>query len=209
MINMKVEFLLTGHLATYSNCYGILTDKAAIVVDPGKYCAEVKDFLDKNADKTRLILVTHAHYDHIGGALQLRNATGVKIAIGVNEEFALSDTAYNLSGRFTPAIPAFKADYTIENEEEFTVGDITVKAYETPGHTIGGMCYLIEDCLFSGDMLFYETVGRVDLPGGNLRDMKESLDRMMWLFEDDIKVYSGHGEMTTIGHERRCNPYLR
>ncbi len=206
---MKVEFLLEGHLATYSNCYGILTDKAAIVVDPGKYTLELKEFLANNSDKTRLILITHAHYDHIGGALQLRESTGVKIAIGKNEEFALSDKAFNLSGRFTPAIPAFNADYTIEDEEEFTVGDLAVKAFETPGHTVGGMCYLINDCLFSGDMLFYETVGRVDLPGGNISEMKESLDRMMWLFEDDIKVYSGHGEMTTIGHERTNNPYLR
>lgn len=206
---MKVEFLLTGHLATYSNCYGITTDKAAIVVDPGKYTLEIAQFLKNNANKTRLILITHAHYDHIGGALQLREEIGTKIAIGKNEEFALSDRAYNLSGRFTPAIPAFSADYTIEDEEEFTVGDITVKAYETPGHTIGGMCYLIDDCLFSGDMLFHETVGRVDLPGGNATDMKESLDRMMWLFDDDVKVYSGHGEVTTIGHERKHNPYLR
>ncbi len=206
---MKVEFLLTGYLASYSNCYGITTDKAAIIVDPGKYTPELKHFFTKNAGKTRLILITHAHYDHIGGALQLRQETGVKIAIGKNEEFALSDTAYNLSGSFTPAIPAFNADYTIDDEEEFTVGDITVTAYETPGHTVGGMCYLINDCLFSGDMLFYETVGRIDLPGGNIGDMKQSLDRMMWLFNDDITVYSGHGESTTIGHERKYNPYLR
>ncbi len=206
---MKVEFLLTGHLASYANCYGLLTDKAAIVVDPGKYTANIAEFLKNNSDKTRLILITHAHYDHIGGALQLRNETGVKIAIGKNEEFALSDCSYNLSGRFTPAIPAFNADYVIEDEEEFTVGDVTIKAYETPGHTIGGMCYHINDVLFSGDMLFYETVGRVDLPGGNAFEMQNSLDRMMWLFDDDVKVYSGHGEMTTIGHERKNNLYLR
>lgn len=206
---MKVEFLLKGHLATYSNCYGILTDKAAIVVDPGKYTVELRDFLTDNADKTRLILITHAHYDHIGGALKLRQETGVKIAIGKNEEFALSDKAFNLSGRFTPEIPPYNADYTIEDEEEFYVGDLFVKAFETPGHTVGGMCYLIEDCLFSGDMLFYKTIGRVDLPGGNVTDMKESLDRMMWLFDDETKVYSGHGEVTTIGHERKYNPYLR
>ncbi len=206
---MKVELLLKGHLATYSNCYGILTEKAAIVIDPGKYTTELVEFLNSNADKVRLILITHAHYDHIGGALQLRKSTGVKIAIGKNEEFALSDCAFNLSGRFTPAIPAFNADYTIEDEEEFTVGDITVKAYETPGHTVGGMCYLIDDCLFSGDMLFYQTVGRTDFPSGNLQEMKYSLDRIMWLFDDNVKVYSGHGEVTTIGHERKYNPYLR
>ncbi len=206
---MKVEILLKGHLATYSNCYGILTDKAAIVVDPGKYTAQIKDFLIQNADKVRLILITHAHYDHIGGALQLRQETGVKIAIGKNEEFALSDKSFNLSGRFTPLIPPFNADYTIEDEEQFAVGDVTVKAFETPGHTVGGMCYLMDNCLFSGDMLFYETIGRVDLPGGNINDMKQSLDRIMWLFEDNITVYSGHGEKTTIGHERKYNPYLR
>lgn len=206
---MKVDFLLTGHLATYSNCYGILTEKAAIVVDPGKYTLEIAQFLKDNAHKTRLILITHAHYDHIGGALQLRKETGVKIAIGKNEEFALSDRAFNLSGKFTPPIPAFNADYTIEDEEQFTVGDITVTAYETPGHTVGGMCYLIGDNLFSGDMLFSGTVGRIDLPGGNMSDMKESLDRIMWLFNDEIKVYSGHGQTTTIGYERKYNPYLR
>lgn len=206
---MEVKVLLKGHLATYSNCYGLLTDKAAIVIDPGKYTLELAQFLKSNADKTCLILITHAHYDHIGGALQLRKETGVKIAIGKKEEFALSDRAFNLSGRFTPPIPAHNADYTIEDEEEFSVGDITVKAFETPGHTVGGMCYLIGDNLFSGDMLFYETIGRVDLPGGNINDMKESLDRIMWLFDDEIRVYSGHGEVTTIGHERKNNPYLR
>ncbi len=206
---MKVELLLGGHLATYCNCYGISTDKAAIIVDPGKYTDELAAFLKNNVDKARLILLTHAHYDHIGGAEQLRQETGVKIAIGKNEEFALSDRAYNLSGRFTPIIPAFSADYTIDDEEAFTVGDINISSYETPGHTVGGMCYFMNDCLFSGDMLFLETVGRTDLPGGDMNEMKTSLDRLLWLFDDEVKVYSGHTKPTTIGHERKYNPYLR
>lgn len=206
---MKVEFLLQGYSALYANCYGITTEKAAIVIDPGKYTDDIAEFLKNNSDKTRIILITHAHYDHISGADRLRRETGVKIAIGKGDEPALSDCKLNLSGVYVPEIAPFNADYIIEDEEEFTVGDLTVKAYETPGHTKGGVCYLIGDCLFSGDILFYETVGRVDLPGGNMSDMKQSLDRLICLLNDDIKVYSGHGEVTTIGHERRHNMYLR
>ncbi len=208
-MNMKIELLLKDYLSGCSNCYGIVTDTAAVVIDPGTFNLDIVNFLKQNSDKARLILITHAHYDHIGGAKRLRDETGVKIAIGKNDEFALSDASFNLSAVFGTPIPCFNADYTIEDEEEFTVGDITVKAFETPGHTRGGMCYAVNDCLFSGDMLFYETVGRVDLPGGNACDMKQSLDRIMWLFDDSVKVYPGHGEATTIGHERKNNIYLR
>lgn len=206
---MKIEFLLKGHLITYSNCYGVLTEKAAVVIDPGKCTAEVERFLKSNADKERLILLTHAHYDHITGAPELRSKTGVKTAIGRNDEYALSDPKFNLSGKYTPKIEHFNADILLDDEEELNVGDLKIKAFETPGHTVGSMCYLINGSLFSGDTLFYETVGRVDLPGGNMADMKQSLDRIMWEFDDDVKVYSGHSEVTTIGHERRYNPYLR
>ncbi len=209
MNKVQVEFLLTGDMGSYCNCYGILGLNAAIVVDPGKCTDEMVGFLKDNADKKRLILITHAHFDHIAGAAELRRRTGVKIAIGQNDEFALSDRSYNLSGFFSPVVQPFNADYTIEDEEEFSVGDINVKAIETPGHTVGGMCYLMNDCLFSGDILFFETAGRTDFPGGSLSHMKESLDRLMWLLDDGVKVYSGHGEMTTIGHERVNNPFLR
>lgn len=206
---MQVELLINGDMGNYCNCYGILSDKTAIVVDPARCTDAVVRFLTDNSDKKRLILITHAHFDHIGGARELRRKTGVKIAVGANEAFALSDARYNLSALFGLPLVSFVADYTIEDVEEFTVGDITIKAIETPGHTVGSMCYLAGDCLFSGDTLFRETAGRTDFIGGSMEDMKFSLDRLMWMLDDDIKVYSGHGPTTTIGHERKFNPYLR
>lgn len=209
MINVQIKLLINGDMGSCSNCYGVLSDKAAIVIDPGACTNEVLGFLLQNIDKKCLILLTHAHFDHISGADELRRKTGVKIAIGEHEEFALRDKSYNLSGIISPPIAPFSADYTISDEEEFTVGDITVQAIETPGHTVGGMCYLIEDCIFSGDILFRGSAGRTDFKGGSIADMKQSLDRLMWTLDDEIKVYSGHGAATTIGHERSYNPYLR
>lgn len=205
---MEIKLLLQGHSIAYCNCYGILSDNAAIVVDPGKYSSAVAEFLKENAGKQRLILITHAHFDHIGGASRLREETGVKIAVCEDEAFALSDAKYNLSDRFRAGVEPFSADITLSDEQRFTVGDLTVTAMATPGHTAGSMSYLIDNTLFSGDTLFFETAGRTDLPGGDISEMKASLDRLMYMLDDSVVVYPGHGEHTTIGHERLYNPYL-
>lgn len=205
---MEIKLLLQGHSIAYCNCYGILSHNAAVIVDPGKYFPAAAEFLNSNADKQRMILITHAHFDHIGGANRLREETGVKIAICEDEAFALSDAKYNLSDRFHAGIEPFAPDITLSDEQRFTVGDLTVTAIKTPGHTSGSISYLIDDVLFSGDTLFFETVGRTDLPGSSVSDMKASLDRLMYMLDDSVVVYPGHGEHTTIGHERLCNPYL-
>ncbi len=202
---MKVERLPLGHIA--ANCYMISTDKSAIVIDCGIYSDFVYDFLEKNRDKERLILLTHMHFDHIGGAPKLREKTGVKIAVGKVDAPYLSDPEYNLSNRFHAHVEPFEADIVLSDNEEFTVGDITVKALQTSGHTKGGMCYLMEDKLFSGDTLFFETIGSTDFDGGNMRELINSIGRLLQL-GDNIKVYPGHGEATTIGHEKRYNMFL-
>lgn len=206
---MQIKLLINGDMGSCSNCYGVVSEKAAIVIDPGECTNEVLSFLIENADKKCLIMLTHAHFDHIGGAGELRKKMGVKIAIGENEEFALRDRSYNLSGIISPPIAPFSADYTVGDEEEFTIGDITVQAIETPGHTVGSMCYIIDNCLFSGDTLFRGTAGRTDFKGGSTEAMKQSLERLVWTLDDSVTVYSGHGEVTTIGHERQYNPFLR
>ena len=206
---MDVKLLSSGRYIMSSNCYGALSDKGAVVVDCGKCNDSIVGFLNENADKSRIILLTHAHFDHISGAKELREKTGVPIAIGRIEAENMCDPGYNLSGRLRNPISEFKPDYELYDEQVITVGDLKIKVYETPGHTKGSVVYLVGDNLFSGDTLFFESIGRTDLRSGNFDEMQASLDRMMWLFGDNIKVFPGHGDSTTIGHEREHNPYLR
>lgn len=203
---MKIDTVLLGSFQV--NCYLISTDKSAIVIDPGFNSSYVEDFLLKNADKERMILLTHAHFDHIGGALQLKEKTGVKIAIGRIDEPSLSDENYNLSTLFNAYIKPFNADILLDDGEITEIGDITLKTIHTPGHTKGSVGYLIENNLFSGDTLFNLSVGRTDFPGGNTKQLLNSVKRLFAL-DDNTKVFSGHGATTTIGYEKINNPYIK
>ena len=206
---MKIELLLPGYYIANANCYGIISEKAAVVVDCGKYDSRIAEFLNENSDKSRLILLTHAHFDHIGGARELREKTGAPIVIGKTESESMCDPEYNLSNRLRNKIEPFTPDYVVEDEQVITVGDLKIKAYETPGHTRGSMVYYVGGNLFSGDTLFAGSIGRTDLMSGDAESMRESLERIMWLFDDDVRVFPGHDEATTIGDERQENPYLR
>lgn len=206
---MRIKLLMSGYYIASANCYGILSDDAAVVVDCGKYDEKIAKFLNDNKDKARLILLTHAHFDHIGGADKLRENTGAPIAIGKTESHNMCDPEYNFSSRLRNKVKPFSPDYVIEDEQTVTVGDLKIKAYEMPGHTKGSMIYFVENNLFSGDVLFKQSIGRTDLVSGNDEEMRASLERIMWLFDDSVKVYPGHDECTTIGAERKYNPYLR
>ncbi len=204
---MEIKAVTLGHIQ--SNCYMISTDKAALVIDPGFNSVVVTDFLKEAKDKERFILLTHAHFDHIGGALNLRNATNTKIAIGNKDNPVLSNTHYNLSDRFHAKLEPFSADLLLSDQQIITVGDITIKTIFTPGHTAGGVCYLIEDKLFSGDTLFYRSIGRTDFYDGNYSDIEKSIKKLYNTLPDTTVVFAGHGEKTTIGEEKYENPYIR
>lgn len=203
---MNVKCRPLGELG--ANCYMLSSERAAIVIDPGCYSREVADFLNGASEKERIILLTHGHFDHIGGAARLRIETGAPIAIGEKDVDALSDALVNLSAVFGHPIEPFKADRIVTDGEKITVGDIELTAIETPGHTVGGVCFLADDILFSGDILFAGSVGRTDFPGGDPEELMSSLSRLLRL-DGNIRVLSGHGGETTIDTERRCNPFVR
>ena len=185
-----------------TNCYLISTGKSAIVIDPGYKSIEAQDFLKNNKDKERLILITHAHFDHIGDAERLRRECDVKIAIGEFDNPALSDNVINEGARFDILTEPFSADILIKDQDEISVGDIKIKAFHTEGHTIGGMCFLINNILFSGDILFYRGFGNTCFHGGNRRKIFESLTMIFNSFPYDTVVYPGHGPKTTVGNEK-------
>ena len=203
---MEIKVLTLGHIAV--NCYLVSTDKAAIVIDPGFDSPIAEKFLIENPDKERLILLTHAHFDHIGGALALAGATDTKIAIGEKENFALSDSDVNLSSRFHANLEPFSADILLRDNEEISLGDLKIKTIFTPGHTVGGVSYLIGDVLFSGDTLFNSSIGRTDFPGGNFNTLIQSITEKLFLLDGKTTVLSGHGDATTIAFEKANNPFL-
>lgn len=204
---MEIKTLALALIRT--NCYLVSSDNTALVIDPGFYSEKAEEFLLENSDKERMILITHAHFDHIGGALALREKTGVKIAIGSLENEYLSDMSVNLSDRFHAHLNPFSADILLEDGEELMVGDLTLKTILTAGHTKGGVCYLIDDTLFSGDTLFYESIGRTDFPTGDIKTLINSINMLLENLDGGIKVYPGHGEATTLEHEKHHNPFLR
>lgn len=202
---MEIRAIHLGLIKT--NCYLISTDKAAAVIDPGFKTEITADFLKANGGKARMILITHAHFDHIGGAEALRNETGAEIGIGELDAPALKDTGLNLSDKFHAHIAPFSADRTFCDGEKFSVGDIDFEAILTPGHTVGGVSYLSGESLFSGDTLFAGAVGRTDMPGGSLKALKKSLKRLIAL-PNETKVYPGHGDFTTVGYEKENNMFV-
>lgn len=191
-----------------TNCYFLETEKAAIVIDPGYERESIVAFLNENKDKERLILLTHGHFDHIGGADYLRQKTGVKIGIGALDVPALSDNDLNCAYLFKRNLESFSVDFGFVDGDLIKVGDIELKVISTPGHTVGGVSYLCGENLFSGDTLFKTSIGRTDFRGGNFEELEKSIKKLYTLPDDTI-VYSGHGESTTIGFEKKYNPFVR
>lgn len=200
---MIIKQFVTGQLE--NNVYLVADEvsKKAVLIDATALTDEIKEAC-KDYD-VEYILLTHGHFDHIMGLTALKNALGAKAVINQND-LIISDNINEFTRLFglPDCIPPTYEKF-VEDGEVLNVGELKIEVITTPGHTEGGVCYKVENNLFSGDTLFRESVGRTDLFGGNFNKLSESIKNKLFKLNDDIKVYSGHGPMTTIGHEKQYN----
>ncbi len=191
-----------------NNCYIIADEatKAAAVIDAPCEAPKILKTLRQEELACRYILLTHTHFDHIGAAQALRDATGAKLAAHALEADELINPS--LPPAFSVRIDK-PADLLLNDGDSIRVGNISLTVIHTPGHTRGGLCYYTEGVLFSGDTLFHGNVGRCDLPGGDYTTIKKSIREKLYALPDDTVVYPGHGRHTTIAWEKANNPYIR
>jgi len=202
-----IEKLEIGTFA--SNCYivGDESNKDGIIIDPG---AEADRILKKVEDlglEVKLIVLTHAHMDHIGAVKEVKEATDAEVAIHTDDVGRLQEQRSGMFGFSYPTPPP--PDRLLKGGESIDIGDLHFVVLNTPGHSPGGICLLGEGVVFSGDTLFNFGIGRFDFPYSSGRDLMNSIHTKLMVLPDNTVVYPGHGPETTIGTERQGNPFLQ
>ncbi len=208
---MKWQQIPLGTLQT--NCYIIENpDKSCLIFDPGAEGKKLIHLLNTRGLKPAAILLTHAHFDHIGAVNEVRDAYKIPVYIHKQEEKWLSDPALNGSQYFMMAKPTRvnPADQIIKNEGPMKIADFAFTLFHTPGHSPGSVTYYFEKegVAISGDALFQGGIGRTDLPGGNQAQLLKSIHDKLLTLPEETYVLSGHGPVTAIGDEMDSNPFL-
>ncbi len=182
--------------------------KDAILIDAGGDFAETKAAIDELGANLKYILNTHSHMDHIAGDEEIQRNYDIPIYMHKDDEVLMKAFKESLRMFDMPDYELPKDVTFINDGHIFKLGNKEIKTIHTPGHTKGGVSYLIDDMLFSGDTLFFESIGRTDLYGGNYNQLISSIKDKLFILPDNTKVYPGHGIESTIGHEKENNAYV-
>lgn len=206
---MKIVQLEVGNLGT--NCYIAYCEntKKAVVIDPGGGIDRIASILNREGLKLEAIINTHGHADHVLGNVKLKEMTGAPLWIHGDDAEMLGSGSRNLSAFIGASTSCGKADRLLKDGDILSIGDFELKVLHTPGHTPGGISLLAEKEVFVGDTLFAESIGRTDFPGGSYSQLIDSIKSRLMALDDETKVYPGHGPATTIGWERRQNPFIQ
>ena len=206
---MIIEKLEVGPIM--ANCFilGCESTKEAVVVDPGDDADRILMALAKAELQVKYLVNTHGHFDHVGANKRMKEVTGAPIAIHPGDEPMLTELSrsaamFGLSAENSPP-----ADRLLNHGDEICFGETTLKVIHTPGHSPGGICLYTPGHLFAGDALFAGSIGRTDLPGGDFDTLISSIKTKLFTLPEETVVYTGHGPETSIGNEKRMNPFLR
>jgi hydroxyacylglutathione hydrolase len=206
-MSLAVDRYELGPIGT--NCYVVRAQRAAseaVVVDPGGDAPRVRLELARMGSRCVAILITHGHWDHLGGVADLAEGTGAPVYMAEDENVLLEDV-----NSFTPPgvhLRSYKADVLLQGDETLELAGITFETLRVPGHSPGHLAYHADGCLFSGDLVFAGSVGRTDLPGADWDTLVESIRAVAERFRPETVIYPGHGPETTIGAEVARNPFL-
>jgi hydroxyacylglutathione hydrolase len=206
-VSLVVDTYQLGPIGT--NCHVVRAERGAaeaVVVDPGADADRVRTELAGFGSRCAAILVTHGHWDHLGGVADLAEGAGAPVYMAEDERTLLEDV-----NSFTPPgveLRAYTPDVLLHGDEVLDLAGITFETLRVPGHSPAHLAYYAEGCLFSGDVLFAGSVGRVDIPGADWDTLVESIRSLADRYPPETAVYSGHGPATTLGAELARNPFL-
>jgi len=220
---IRIENIVLGMCAT--NCYAVFDGgaktpggyvddgqlKEAVIIDPAADAACIEAMIARYNLRPVAVLLTHGHFDHLSAADAVGKRYGIKVYAGNEERLVMNSSSNNLSLPFTGEGMTFEADEYFKPGKELDFAGFRIETIPVPGHTIGSVCYYFEEqkVLFSGDTLFAGSVGRSDFPTGNAGQLIRAIKSGLMSLPDDVKVYPGHGESTTIGCERVNNPFIQ
>jgi len=205
---MMLIRLVVGPLEV--NCF-ILADektKEAVIIDPGDDAQEILKIIKEKGLKVKYIINTHGHFDHMGANRALKDATGAALLIHEGDAPMMASAQIQSRAFGMDTTPSPKADRYVKHGDVIKAGEVSLKVLHTPGHSPGGISLMEQGMVFTGDALFAGSIGRTDLPGGDLMTLIRSIKTNLMTLPDDTKVFCGHGPASTIGEEREENPFL-